>query len=140
MRTRALALMTTTALASVAPLAAVAAATPAPVAAKPVVYHQKDSGRTVKASVGKAFEVRLEVCADCGDSLRLIAPNARVLRLEHTSVTSTAKPPAVGGEEFETWTFKPKNPGSAAIRVTQRSAEKGGKVTKRFALKVHVIK
>jgi hypothetical protein len=138
MRTRALALVATTTLASVVPLAAATAATPAPVSAKTAVYHQKDSGRTVAAVVGKAFKVRLEVCADCGDSLKLALPSKRVLRLDHTSIKSTAKPPAVGGEEFETWTFEGRNPGLTTIAVSQRSAQKGGKVTRRFTLRVRV--
>jgi predicted secreted protein len=138
MRTRALALIASTALASATPLAAVAAATPAPVAAKGAVYHQKDSGRTVNAFVGKAFKVRLEVCGDCGDSLKLITPSPRVLRVEHRSLVSTAKPPAVGGEQFETWTFEAKNPGKATIRVTQTSAQRGGKTSPRFHLTVKV--
>lgn len=140
MRPHALALITTTAIASVAPLASASAATSAPAAAKTVVYHQKDSGRTVKAVIGKPFEVRLEVCGDCGDSLKLALPAKRVLHLDHTSIKSTAKPPAVGGEQFETWTFEGRNPGVATIAVSERSAEKGGKVTKRFTLKVKVSK
>jgi predicted secreted protein len=139
MRTRAFPLIAATTLASAAPLAVATAATPAPVAAQAVtIYHQKDSGSTVKTLADSTFRVRLEVCGDCGSSLKLIAPNPRVLRVEHRSITSTAKPPAVGGEQFETWTFKARNPGTASIRVTKRSAS--GKVSPRFHLTIHVTK
>jgi predicted secreted protein len=137
MRTQALTLIAATAFASAAPLTSAAAATPAPVAAQAApVYHQKDSGRTVKTLTGDTFQIRLEVCGDCGSSLKLTAPAPRVLRVEHRSITSTAKPPAVGGEQFETWTFKARTPGSASIRVSQRTAS--GKVSPRFHLTVHV--
>jgi predicted secreted protein len=138
MRTRTLALVASTAFASAAPLVSASAATPAPVAATVRTYHQMDSGRTVTAFVGKPFKVRLEVCGDCGSSLKLVSPNTRVLHLVRRSITSTAKPPAVGGEEFETWTFEAKNAGKATIRITKRSAEQGGKVSPRFHLTVKV--
>lgn len=135
MRTRTFTLLAATAVAVAAPTATATAAT-----TNVPVFHQKDSGRSVTELVGKVFKVRLEVCGDCGSSLRLITPDTRVLRVVNRSLKSTAKPPAVGGEQFETWTFKARNPGTAKIAVTQKDAEKGGKVHQRFELTVHVTK
>lgn len=136
-----LALTAATVLATAAPVLGVATAAHArPVAKAPVVYRQKDSGRTVTAFVGKPFKIRLEVCGDCGDSLKLTSANTPVLHMTHVSLTSTAKPPAVGGEQFETWTFEARKAGRAAIRVVERRAEKGGKTSPRFRLTVRVSK
>jgi predicted secreted protein len=121
--------------ASGAPLAA---ATSAATTSTPV-YTQKDSGRTVHPSQGSKFKIRLKTCADCGDSWSFTKRfDKNVVKLVRTTKSSSATPPAVGGVETITWLYKVVGPGSATVKMAQRSASQSNKVIKRFTLTVQV--
>jgi predicted secreted protein len=120
-----------------APVAASASAGSTPT--KVEVYTLKDSGRSVSVLRGKTFRVRLQNCGDCGEQWVISTrPRPRVLSLVSRHETSTAKPPAVGGENHTIWTFRADEPGRTTMAMSEHSAEKGGKVIKRFRLTVTV--
>ena len=105
----------------------------------PHVYKQADSGRTVGLTYGSKLKVRLKVCEDCGDRWSFAhRPDAKTLKLVHKTDVSSATPPAVGGINTVTWTFKGVGYGKTTLKLVKRSASQGQKVTKRFSLTVNV--
>jgi predicted secreted protein len=129
-----LVLLTSAFLAASAPLAAPAAAT-----SNAPVYKQSASGSTIHPALDSKFKVRLKVCEDCGDHWEFAhKPDKDILkRVKHTDVSS-ATPPAVGGINTETWTYKAVRHGKTTIQLVRRSASHHQKVTKRFNLTVKV--
>lgn len=137
MRPRPFVLAAATAIAMSTPF--VATATAAPATAKVTTYSIKNSGQTVSMVRGTVFKVHLHYCGDCGDSWSFAQkPAPRIVAFEGRKNTSTAKPPAVGGENDGYWTFKATGPGTTKIRLAEHSAQKSGQVTKRFTLTVKV--
>jgi predicted secreted protein len=101
------------------------------------VYTQKNSGQTVSATVGSKFKIRLKACGDCGDSWSFKQRFDRtVVKLVRTNKTSSATPPAVGGIDTLTWTYKVVGGGTTTVRMVERSASDHQKVIKRFTLTV----
>ncbi|MGN6474687.1 MAG: protease inhibitor I42 family protein [Mycobacteriales bacterium] len=128
-------------MASALLVAAPVAATPATAAATSTVhvYHQKDSGRTIHITRGEKFKVRLKACGDCGDSWSFShRPAKTIVKYLGKTTRSTATPPAVGGEDIVTWTFKGVGAGTTKIGLAEHAASQGNKVIKRFSLTVKV--
>jgi predicted secreted protein len=112
---------------------------PASASPKTPVYKQSASGSTIHPALDSKFKVRLKVCEDCGDHWEFAhKPDKDILkRVKHTDVSS-ATPPAVGGINTETWTYKAVRHGKTTIQLVRRSASHHQKVTKRFNLTVKV--
>lgn len=140
MTSRRLALILSTAAVAAAPVMTAASAAPSQPAAHERVFGYADSGRTVNVSNGATFQVRLENCADCGQQWHFVRrPAARTVTVVSRHEVSTAKPPAVGGDAHTIWTFHAtRNPGKTSMEMVETSAERGGKVIKRFTLTVDV--
>lgn len=101
------------------------------------VYRHSDSGRTVQVTRGDKFKVRLKVCEDCGYRWSFAhRPDKSVIKLVRKTDVSSAKPPAVGGINTVTWTYKGVGNGTTRLKLVQRSPSQ--EVTKRFTLTVQV--
>jgi predicted secreted protein len=110
-------------------------AQPASAASAAKVYTHADSGDTVHVASGTKFKVRLKVCETCGYRWSFANhPRKSVLRLEHKSDVSSAKPPAVGGINTVTWTYQAVHAGKTTMKLVERSP--AGKVAKHFRLTV----
>ncbi|HVX70188.1 MAG TPA: protease inhibitor I42 family protein [Mycobacteriales bacterium] len=112
-------------------------AEPASAAAATKIYTHADSGRTVGVSHGAKFKVRLKVCETCGYHWSFAKrPDKHVIVLKHKTDVSSAKPPAVGGINTVTWTFKAVGKGKTTMRLVEHSPAQ--QVTKHFRLTVKV--
>lgn len=103
------------------------------------VYTQKKSGQTVSATVGSKFKIRLKACGDCGDSWSFSRRfDKNIVKLVRANKTTSATPPAVGGIDTLTWTYKAVGGGTTTVKMVERSASQRQKVIKRFTLTVRV--
>jgi predicted secreted protein len=137
--TRARLLIGAAALATIAtPLAA--AASPSATSVGTTTYNGTQSGKTIMVKPGAVFKVHLHYCSDCGDNWVFSRkPAATTVAFEGRKNTSTAKAPAVGGENDGYWTFKAVGKGTTTIGLAEHSAEKkDDAVIKRFTLTVKV--
>jgi predicted secreted protein len=101
------------------------------------VYRQSDSGRTAHVALGDKFKVRLKVCEDCGYRWSFAhRPDKSIAKLVRKTDVSSAKPPAVGGINTVTWTYKGVGTGKTRLKLVERSPSQ--EVTKRFTLTVSV--
>lgn len=138
MKTR-LALVASASTALACSLAGIASAQAAVTATSPVVYHAGSSGKTVIVTQGTTFKISLEACGDCGDSWSFShRPASSIVKVTGHKTVSEAKPPAVGGQDHQIWTFKARHNGTTTIRLVERSAEKSNKVIKHYSLTVKV--
>lgn len=126
--------------ASTAVLAAGPFAAGAAASAEPPVYTHADSGKSVKLAHGTTFKVRLKGCGDCGLFWTISHhPDPGVVKqVGHKVVKPVAKPPAVGGYDHTTWTFKTVGNGATTMRMAEHDAKNHNKVVKRFKLTVQV--
>jgi predicted secreted protein len=103
------------------------------------VIHYSDSGKTIVVKEGKTFEVKLEACGDCGSRWSFAhRPRNYILGVTGNKTVPEAKPPLVGGNDHQVFSFKAKRNGKTTMRLVERSAEKNNTVIKRFTLTVKV--
>jgi predicted secreted protein len=103
------------------------------------VYTQADSGRTVRATVGSTFKIRLTNCGSCGYRWRYShRPDPQVMRVVHISTRSETKPGQVGGNERVTYTIRAVGRGTTSIGLVDQGPGTNPKIARRFHLKVIV--
>jgi predicted secreted protein len=127
-----IALLSAASTVALAPLADSASAS-----SRTPVYTHADNNETHHLQVGQTFKVRLKACGDCGDSWHWkVRPDSDVLKVTDRKSVSSATPPAVGGINTITWTFKVVGKGDTELRLVERSAQHRNKVVKRFTLHI----
>ncbi|HWC36213.1 MAG TPA: protease inhibitor I42 family protein [Mycobacteriales bacterium] len=99
------------------------------------VYTKADSGHTEQITKGTTFKIRLKNCADCGDAWSFKTKfDSRYVKLIGKTKKSSATPPAVGGIDTDTWTYKVVGKGTTTVKMVQKGPSQ--KVIKRYTLTI----